>query len=112
MPRESASKPKEEKDYKNLPWTEEMMVSLLKLVIEKGVHLASGKQATEKWESLCKDFFEQDVNVKFKDSHFKLNEATKKPAFRKLQVYFVSLHTSRSIMSRIVAFYRINTKMY
>ena len=68
-----------------LPWTDDMVCTLLNIVIVKGAHLASGKKVTEKWTEVLNEFYLQDDIIPFKSVHFKAGD------FRKIRDKFKSV---------------------
>ena len=69
---------------KNLPWTETMQLTLLKLVQITGAHVHGGKKSTAAWNEVYKQFFDQEELAPFRAKHY--NPALEgKEAWRKLR---------------------------
>lgn len=82
--------PKAPKEFKNLPWTDSMVISLLKIVQITGAHVASGKKSTAAWCEVNRTFFAQEENLPFKkEKHYKC-DTQGKDDFRKLRDKFNS----------------------
>lgn len=69
---------------KNLPWTDTMQLTLLKLVQITGAHVHGGKKSTAAWNEVYKQFFDQEELSPFRAKHY--NPALEgKEAWRKLR---------------------------
>lgn len=64
---------KEPTETRNLPWTETMVLSLLRLVIITGAHIKTGKKSTIIWLSVGEKFFQQEELEPFRAKHMKLD---------------------------------------
>jgi len=87
-PKKAAAKTiKEPSEARTLPWTETMILSLLKLVQVTGAHLKSGKKSTTAWCSVAEKFFQQEELEPYRAKHYKV-DAEGSADFRKLREFY------------------------
>lgn len=54
-----------------LPWSDSMILDLLRMVIMKGGHVASRDSVVKVWEEIVEDLFALPSFIPYKESHFK-----------------------------------------
>ena len=84
---EKKTKPaKKPEEMKNLPWNEEMVIALLKVVYDTKAHLQShNKNVGIYWHNVATKFFDQPDCILFKDKHLIIDPDTKQADYRKIR---------------------------
>ena len=79
----AAKKPEE---MKNLPWNDQMVLALLKVVYETKAHLQThNKNVSIYWHNVTTKFFDQPDCIIFKDKHLAIDPDSKQADYRKLR---------------------------
>ena len=79
----AAKKPEERT---NLPWNDEMVVALLKVVYDTKTHLQSGNKGVSMyWSNVTIKFFDQPDCIIFKEKHLFIDPESKLADYRKLK---------------------------